>query len=1152
MSHSPKSYLTINDDSHYQLMTGTQAIVRFTLMQHQYDSRNGINTAGFISGYRGSPLAKLDIELWKEKDALTKENITFAPGVNEELAATALWGTQQVNLFDGARYDGVFGVWYGKGAGVDRCGDVFRHANSAGTSTFGGIVAVAGDDPYAQSSSLAAQSEHFFQAMMMPILAPSSVQEILLYGLHGIAMSRFSGCWIAMKVVSDIAESTAMVNCHLNIFNPISPNYPPPEDGINIRWPDTPKSQEKRLIENKINAAIYYARKNNINSIIINTINAKIGIISSGKTYLDVREALNILDSKNFDPELAFIKLYKVGMVWPLDPEQIIQFSQGVDKIIVIEEKREFIESQVKSILYNTPLPHPYVIGKYDISGKKTVFSQTERLTPSVIAEMLLSYTGTSNKTIVSRPSYDVELSSSLKNRVIERVPHYCSGCPHSISTKLPNGSIALAGIGCHYMAKWIYPKNKTFSQMGGEGASWIGISPFTNINHVFANLGDGTYFHSGVLAIRASVAANVNITYKILYNHAVAMTGGQPVDGALTVPTIVHQLHAEGVKHIAIVTDNVRQYNILGASISHRDHLNEIQEDFSKKNGVSVIIYDQSCAIKKRRSKDNKKNIDNMMIFINEDVCDECGDCSAKSNCISITPVETEFGIKRKIDHTSCNKDISCVNGFCPSFVTVTGNQIKRKRKKIKINNKYSDWILPEPERNDIDEPYNIIIAGIGGNGITTMSSFLSAAAFAEGLGILTLDMTGISQKNGSVWSYVRLAPKQDLLYSTVINEKEAHLLLGLDIVTSSYDDILSRTNRDKTIAIINSGEKPTSEFTLHSAKQSESGDIYTNQDIHFPRVKLQEYILKYIDENKTQFIDFNYIVSELMGSDKSVNVFTLGFAYQSGFLPISETSLLNAFESDSVNAKENKESFLWGRRTANDPLRMADIITDNEDIIHEHIASKNINEIISRREIKLIEYQDISLSKKYKEKVCRFIDIEGKLNISTGELSEAIARYYFKTIAVKDEYEVARLLSHREFIKKIKDNFHGSCKINFYLSVPVFNKFFGVNKKIRFGMWILPLLRLIAKCRVLRNTKFNPFSMTNEHEISYRWKSTYEEILTELENGLNSENYHIAVALAQLPDQVRGYGLVKENYIRHTLQRKEELMKQFRSYYR
>lgn len=1137
-------------DSYRKLITGTQAIVRFSFMQRQLDCLNGINSAGFISGYRGSPLAKLDIELWKEKANLAKEGITFTPGVNEELAATAVWGSQQVNLFEGARYDGVFGIWYGKNAGVDRCGDVFRHANSAGASKFGGVVVIAGDDPYAQSSSLASQSEQIFQAVMMPILAPSSVQEILLYGLHGINMSRFSGCWIAMKIVSDIAESTAIVSCNLNEYDFITPNYPFPSIDRNICWPDNPKDQDKRLIEHKINSAILYAKENNINKIVMNSPEAKIGIISSGRAYLDVCEALNILNKNDSIEYLSHVRVYKLGMVWPLDPEQIIQFSKGLERIIIIEEKRDFIESQVKSVIYNSTLPHPYVIGKCSESGKKELLSENDRITPYKIYSMLLFYIEGQRVTIPTKSIYHTDGDYlSPKKTDINRLPHYCSGCPHSISTRLPKGSVALAGIGCHYMAKWIYPNNKTFSQMGGEGAAWIGISPFTDTKHVFSNLGDGTYFHSGILAVRAAIAANVNITYKILYNHVVAMTGGQDIDGNLTAINIIEQLSAEGVKHIAIVTDNVAKYaeakkNGMIVKVLNRDGFGEIQQGFSKINGVSVIIYDQSCAIKKRRVRQSQPDVVNTVILINEDVCDECGDCSSKSNCISVIPVETEFGIKRKIDSSSCNQDISCVNGFCPSFVTIKGKG--KKINKINVMNDSSPWELNEPIKTNITKPYNIIISGVGGTGVTTMSALLSAAAFSEGLGVLTLDMTGIAQKNGAVWSHVRLAPSQELLFSPVINEKETQLLLGLDIVTTSLSEVLSRTEKSKTISVINSAEIINSEFVFRCSNQSESGDIDRYPDFHFPQENLKDKIKKCIGINNVYFIDFNVIVTRLMGSDKSVNVFMLGFAYQKGWLPISELAILKAIKVSNFS-NENYESFLWGRRMATNPSRIERLIEDNCEIEEDHIKSKNIDEMISRREKKLVSYQGIILSNKYREKVAVFTSAEEKLKIPSNDLSKAVARYYFKVLFIKDEYEVARLLSEDKFLRKIKNQFEGDYELNFHISIPLLVKFSRKGKKIKFGSWILPVLKFIGKLKFLRNTKLNPFAYSYENKMSIQWRMEYEEVLTHMEKNINSDNYHLAVALANLPDLVRGYGIVKERYIHHAMQQKEKLLIQF-----
>ncbi|MGE4339267.1 MAG: indolepyruvate ferredoxin oxidoreductase family protein, partial [Pigmentiphaga sp.] len=682
------------DDKYVQqtgkvLMTGIQALVRLPLMQRQRDLENGLNTAGFISGYRGSPLGGFDQALWKARDHLKEHHVHFQPGVNEDLAATSLWGTQQVNIFEGAKYDGVFGMWYGKGPGVDRCGDVFRHANAAGTSRFGGVLAIAGDDHGAKSSSLPHQTEHIFKAVMMPVLAPSGVQEYLDYGMHGWAMSRFSGCWVALKAVADTVESAAIVDVDPHRVQPIIPDVPMPEGGVNIRWPDPPLDQEKRLFEHKVYAALAYARANRLDRIVVDSSKARLGIITSGKSYLDVCQALKILGIDDALAQQIGLRIYKVGMIWPLEAEGVRQFAEGLEEIVVVEEKRHMIEYQLKEELYNWREDvRPVIVGKFDDKGEWArphtdwLLPAIGELTPAQIARALARrilrvYQG--GELQVRLAVLEAQLCSKghLVN-LMDRVPHYCSGCPHNTSTKVPEGSRALAGIGCHYMAAWIYPQTQTFSQMGGEGVAWVGQAPFTATKHVFANLGDGTYFHSGLLAIRAAVAAKVSITYKILYNDAVAMTGGQPVDGTLSVSQISRQLAAEGVTKIVVVSDDTDKYEHVkdlapGVPVYRRDHMDDVQNEMREFSGVSAIIYDQTCAAEKRRRRKRGKFPDPARrVVINEAVCEGCGDCSSKSNSMSVVAVETEFGRKREIDQSSCNNDFTCLSGFSPSFVTL------------------------------------------------------------------------------------------------------------------------------------------------------------------------------------------------------------------------------------------------------------------------------------------------------------------------------------------------------------------------------------------------------------------------------------------------------------------------------------------------
>ncbi|HXU53338.1 MAG TPA: indolepyruvate ferredoxin oxidoreductase family protein, partial [Casimicrobiaceae bacterium] len=817
-------------------LTGVQALVRLLILQRQRDKAAGLNTAGFVSGYRGSPLGGLDQSLWSASKFLERASVKFQPGLNEDLAATAIWGSQQVNLYPGATVDGVFAMWYGKGPGVDRCGDVFKHANFAGTSKHGGVLVLAGDDHAAKSSTLPHQSDHQFSAAMIPVLYPSSVQEILDLGLHGWAMSRYSGCWVGFKCVSDTVESSASVYVDPARVDIVVPDdFPLPPDGVSIRWPDAFLATEARMQNYKIYAALHYARVNKLNRIVIDSPKPRLGIATSGKSYLDVRQALDDLGITEADAAEIGIRVFKVAMPWPLEPESVRHFAEGLEEILVVEEKRQLVEYQLKEQLYNwRDDVRPRVVGKFDEKGEWVrphgdwLLPALSELTPAMIARVIaqrIERLGLHPRTmekIRARVEWINQKEAALaKPKIaIARVPWFCSGCPHNTSTNVPEGSRATAGIGCHVMTIWMDRETSTFTHMGGEGVPWIGQAPFTTTQHIFANLGDGTYYHSGLLAIRAAVAAKVNITYKILYNDAVAMTGGQPMDGPLDVPMVAHQLHAEGVKRIAIVSDEPDKYPTGGAfpagtTVDHRDELDRLQREFRELPGVTAIIYDQTCAAEKRRRRKRGLYPDPpKRVVINEAVCEGCGDCGVQSNCLSVIPVETEFGRKRAIDQSSCNKDFSCVKGFCPSFVTVHGGKL-RKRKAAGKGAGDSFAALPEPMLPSTSEPYGILITGVGGTGVVTIGALLGMAAHLEGKGCSALDMTGLAQKGGAVFTHVRIAGKPEDIHAVRIPAGEARLLLGCDIVVAASADGLSRIAKDYTRAVVNDHETVTSDFT-------------------------------------------------------------------------------------------------------------------------------------------------------------------------------------------------------------------------------------------------------------------------------------------------------------------------------------------------
>ncbi|WP_462402206.1 indolepyruvate ferredoxin oxidoreductase family protein [Pseudomonas sp. Marseille-QA0332] len=1136
------------------LMTGVQALVRLPLMQRQRDQAAGLDTAGFISGYRGSPLGTYDQALWKAREHLGKHHVKFQPGLNEDLAATSLWGTQQVTMFDGARYDGVFGIWYGKGPGVDRCGDVFRHANAAGTSPHGGVLVIAGDDHGAKSSSLPHQTEHIFKAVMMPVLAPSGVQEYLDFGIHGFALSRFSGCWVALKAVADTVESGAIVDVGHDRVQTLLPDFPLPPGGLNIRWPDPPLAQEKRLFEHKLYAAVAYARKNGIDRLTVDSSKARIGIITSGKSYLDVCQALKLLGIDQARAEQLGLRVYKVGLVWPLDAEGVRQFAEGLEEIVVVEEKRHLIEYQLKEELYNwRETARPRIVGKFADKGEWTLphsdwlLPAIGELTPAMIARALAT------RILKHLPDAQLQVSLALLEgqaaargafaNLVERLPHFCSGCPHNTSTKVPQGSRALAGIGCHYMAKWIYPQTATFSQMGGEGVAWIGQAPFTDTAHVFVNLGDGTYFHSGILAIRAAVAAKVSITYKILYNDAVAMTGGQPVDGTLSVPQISRQLLAEGVGRVLVVTDDPARYQHVqglapGVPVRHRKEMDAIQRELREFAGVSAIIYDQTCAAEKRRRRKRGKFPDPARrVVIDEAVCEGCGDCSSKSNCMSVTNLVTEFGNKRQIDQSSCNKDFSCLDGFCPSFVTIEGGKLRKPTAQQAEASEV--WLLPEPVLQPLRHPYDILVTGVGGTGVVTIGALLGMAAFIEGKGVVNLDMAGMAQKGGAVWSHIRIASQQADLDAPRIAEGEAKLLLGCDLVVSANSETLVKLRQNVTQALVNLEQSITSAFVRSYAGQAETGDLQRHPEPDLRADQLQEQIREATGPGNAEFIEASHLATALMGDSIATNMFMLGYACQKGWLPVGHAALMQAVELNGTAVAANKTAFTWGRRAAVDLARVTEKAASGPGAKGPSKLSETLQQIIERRVEFLTEYHDARYAERYRQRVLRFEALERRMFGQPGALSEAVSRGYFKVLAIKDEYEVARLYTRPEFLEKIASQFEGHYKLQFHLAPPLFSG----GRKSTYGGWMLRVFRMLAGLRRVRNSWLDPFARTHERTVELGWLREYEALLDDLENGFAPEHQALAVELAALPEAVRGYGAVKDRYLSKARERLREL---------
>jgi indolepyruvate ferredoxin oxidoreductase len=1127
-------------------VTGFQALVRLGLMQRELDRRNGLSTAGFVTGYRGSPLGGLDSQFLRARRFLEKSDIRFQGGINEDLAATAVWGSQQAELRGEGQYDGVFAMWYGKGPGVDRTGDVFRHANLAGSAKYGGVLALMGDDHTAESSTTAHQSEYHFIDVMIPVLNPAGVQEVLDYGLYGWAMSRFTGAWVALKTMHETIESTAAIDASLDRINIVTPaDFPMPEGGLNIRLNDPILTQEARLHDFKRDAMLAFVRANKLNRIITSGgRDPKIGIITTGKSYLDVRQAFDELGIDEVKCNELGIRLYKVGCPWPLSRRELQEFAQGLDLIIVVEEKRSLIEVQVREELYGTA-NQPLCIGKKDEQGN-WLFPVKGALDPNDVAicigERLLKYR--SNDEISARVTRLKEfqrIAAETKD-VAQRIPYFCSGCPHNTSTVVPEGMRAYAGIGCHYMAQWMDRSTLGYTHMGGEGANWIGEAPFSKRNHVFQNLGDGTYNHSGYMAIRAAIASNTNITYKILFNDAVAMTGGQANDGGLTVPQVARQVAAEGAKRVVVVTDEPDKYPRgtqwpSGLTIHHRDDLVAVQKDLAESPGVTVLIYDQTCAAEKRRRRKRHTYPDpEKRAIINELVCEGCGDCGVQSNCVSVQPLETEWGRKRTIDQSSCNKDFSCVKGFCPSFVTVHGATLK---KGVGVAGDHDLPALPEPKLPAIDQTYNIIVTGVGGTGVVTTGGVLGMAAHLEGRGIGVLDMAGLAQKGGAVFSHIRIAESPDRIHAIRVAAGRADLVLGGDIVVAGTRKILAAVKHGATEMVVNTAEFLPGEFTR-------------NADFSLPSERLKRTIVADAGAEKTHFIDASAIAAALFGQSIGANMFLVGYAYQLGAIPLSAAAIEKAIELNGEAVAMNKSAFHWGRHMAADPISVQNIAKPKAALASDarHL-SESFAETVERRVKFLTAYQNAAYAERYRRAVEKVKAAEAARAPGKCGLADAVARYLFKLMAYKDEYEVARLYTDGSFAKQVEQEFDGKdLRFEFHLAPPLLarrDKATGLPRKMSFGPWMLPAFRLLAKLKGLRGTPLDPFGRSLERRTERKLIADYEAMLDEVIEKLTIENHHLAVGLAAIPEKIRGFGHIKQRHLAAAKADEAALLEQF-----
>ena len=1131
-------------------LNGTQALVRLPMAQMRRDREAGLNTGAFISGYRGSPLGAYDQQLMKAKAHLDAHGVVFKPGVNEDLAATAVWGTQQLHLSSGARKDGVVGYWYGKGPGVDRSGDVFKHANAAGSARYGGVLCFAGDDHACKSSTLPHQSDHAFMSAIMPVLYPSSVNEFLELGLLGVAMSRYSGCWVAFKVTSDTLETSAVVDLAAESRQFRYPSdFELPPTGLNLRWPDPPLQQDARLQNYKGYAALAYARANGVDQATLDEGAPRLGVIASGKAYEDVREALIELGVGAEEAAEIGLRLYKVRMPWPLEPEGVRRFSEGLEEVLIVEERREIIEHQIKQQLFNWRADvRPRIVGKFDHEDKPFLpldETTTVGLVARALADRILQF------------DFDAGLKDRIRERLahfeqrarlrrehsapVLRKPFYCSGCPHNRSTTVPEGSRALAGIGCHYMATWMPDRRtETFSQMGGEGVAWMGAAPFTDEKHVFVNLGDGTYFHSGLLAVRQSVSGGANITYKVLVNDAVAMTGGQPVDGELSPGQITHQLHHEGVEPIYLVSDAPDQFQSHAAApgvvIAHRDELDAVQKTLRESKGVSAIVYVQTCAAEKRRRRKRGLMEDpDRRIFINPAVCEGCGDCSVQSNCVSIEPLETAFGRKRRINQSSCNKDFSCVRGFCPSFVSVQGGALKKRAPKAGPDVS----TLPEPSPAALGErPFNIAVTGVGGTGVLTIGALLGMAAHLEGKGAMVRDVAGLAQKGGAVLSTIRIASRPAGLSSPRIVNGGADLLLAADNVVAAEAEAAALAAPERTAGVVNTAVVPVADFVQQ-------------RDFDFRAEEVDGAVAQLLKPGAA-FLNFSAAAERLTGDTIGANMIMLGYAAQLGLLPLTTASLLKAIELNAVAVKANHTAFAWGRVLAADPDQ-ARALTEEPDAALDGdgapLAEMTLEDLIAHRSAHLAAYQDEALAERYRGRVAAIRQAASAARLSeeqTEELLRAVAANYAKLLAYKDEYEVARLYTDPAFRQRLEEAFDGDPKLTFHLAPPFLpgRDASGRPRKRAFGAWMLPVFRQLAKLKRLRGTRWDVFGWSAERKTERRLIADYDELMDDIAVRLSPETAATATALLALPADIRGFGPVKEEAIAAAEAKKQKLL--------
>ncbi|MBF9042176.1 indolepyruvate ferredoxin oxidoreductase family protein [Rhodobacterales bacterium HKCCE4037] len=1086
------------------LLNGTQALVRLMLMQKERDRLAGLNTAGYVSGYRGSPLGGVDLQMARAEKRLAQNDVLFRPGLNEDLAATAHWGHQQAELRGEGKYDGVFGLWYGKGPGVDRTGDVMRHVNMAGTSKHGGVIMAMGDDHTGESSTVCHQSDWAMVDAHMPVLSPAGVQEILDYGLYGYALSRYAGVWVGLKCLKDTVEATAVVDGRPDRLSFVEPDFDLPEGGLNIRLGDHWIPQEERLLEHKRWAAEAFAHANKIDKRVHGAPGAKIGFVAAGKNWLDLLSALDALGIDNDEAERLGITTYKVGQTWPLDMKGFHDWAEGLDLIVVVEEKRKLIEVQVKEAIFDDRQGRR-VYGYKDGHGN-TLFPQHFALDPSDIALKLgriLEEEGCiTDRMRAGMTRVEEAQRSTNAPDLAKRTPWFCSGCPHNISTKVPDGSRAGAGIGCHFMAKWMDRETEAFTHMGGEGVNWVGEAPFSTREHMFQNLGEGTYNHSGILAIRAALAAKTNITYKILFNDAVAMTGGQTNEGELSPGRIAHELKAMGVGEVALVYDEKEDidFNSFPRDVERfeRAEMMTVQERMAKVKGVSAIIYVQTCAAEKRRRRKRGTFPDiDKRVFINTDVCEGCGDCGVQSNCVSIVPVETELGRKRAIDQSTCNKDFSCVKGFCPSFVTLEGATIKKEASaSVDLTG------LPEPVLPEIRSTHNVLVTGVGGTGVVTIGAVMAQAAQLDGKGVGMIEMAGLAQKGGAVAIHLRLANRPEDIAAIRVGAGEADAVIGGDLVVTGGAKTLGQMSTGRTGAAVNSHEITTGDFTLDTEFTIPGKDL---------QVTLQARL-----RDRLVLFDATELARVLLGDSIYSNMMVFGAAWQMGLVPLTHEAITQAIEMNGAAVKANREAFEMGRWAVENPGEVERLTKPNVIAL-----PKTLDEKIAYREGHLEAYGGKRLAKRYRALVDKVQD---------PRLKEAVAKGYHKLLSYKDEYEVARL--HLETEAKARETFGGDFRMSYHLAPPLIpgKDANGRPKKREFGPWMGGAFKVLSKMRFLRGTWLDPFGHSAERKMERALIRDYERDMALWLPDVTPERMDAMVALAELPLQIRGFGPVKD----------------------